>query len=217
MSRYTVKHIGDIERRDSWIPIREDLDIGAFGVNAYRTEEAGAQVISNHTELMAKHEELYVVLEGHASFTVDGEEVDAPAGTLVFVGDPESHRGATAHEPGTTVFAVGAQPGAAYEVSPWEESWRESGEAMKLYREQRYADAAAILRDAIERYPNSAGLYYNLACFESMAGEDAATVVGHLAQAIELYPSFRDYARQDSDFDPVTDDPAFKALIEEAA
>jgi hypothetical protein len=217
MSRYTVKGIGDIERRDTWIPIRDDLGIGAFGVNAFCADEAGAQVISDHTELMARHEELYLVLEGHASFTVDGEEIDAPAGTLVFVGDPETRRGATAVEPGTTVLVVGGQPGVAYEVSPWEESWRESGEAMKLYREQRYAEAAAILRDAIQRYPKSAGLYYNLACFESMAGEDAGAVVGHLAQAIELYANFRDYARQDSDFQPVADDSAFKALVEETA
>jgi hypothetical protein len=115
------------------------------------------------------------------------------------------------------VLVVGGQPGKAYEVSPGEESWRESGEAMKLYREQRYAEAAAILRDAIERYPRSAGLYYNLACFESMAGEDAATVAGHLAQAIDLYPTFRDYARRDPDFEPVSGDAAFKALIEETA
>jgi quercetin dioxygenase-like cupin family protein len=216
MSGYTVKRIDDIERRDSWIPIRDDLGIGAFGINAFRADEAGAQVISDHTELMAKHEELYVVLEGRAAFTVDGHEIDAPAGTLVFVGDPESRRGAKALEAGTTVLVAGARPGEPYEVSPWEESWRESGEAMKLYREQRYAEAAAILRDAIERYPKSAGLYYNLACFESMAGEDAATVTGHLARSIELYPAFRDYARQDSDFEPVSDDPAFKVLLEES-
>jgi hypothetical protein len=216
MSRYTVKHIGDIERRDTWIPIRDDLGIGAFGINAFRADESGAQVISDHTELMAKHEELYYVLEGRAAFTVDGEEIDAPAGTLVFVGDPDSRRGAKAVEAGTTVLVAGARPGTAYEVSPWEESWRESGEAMELYREQRYGEAAVILRDAIRRYPESAGLYYNLACFESMAGEDAAGVTGHLAQAIELYPTFRDYARQDSDFEPVADDPAFKALLEES-
>ena len=216
MSRYTVKHIGDIERRDTWIPIRDDLGIGAFGINAFRADESGAQVISDHTELMAKHEELYYVLEGRAAFTVDGEEIDAPAGTLVFVGDPDSRRGAKAVEAGTTVLVAGARPGTAYEVSPWEESWRESGEAMGLYREQRYGEAAVILRDAIRRYPESAGLYYNLACFESMAGEDAAGVTGHLAQAIELYPTFRDYARQDSDFEPVADDPAFKALLEES-
>ena len=149
----------------------------------------------------------------HQERRPDPEEESLP----VAVADPEARRGAKAREAGTTVLVVGARPGEAFEVSPWEESWRESGEAMELYREQRYAEAAAVLRDAIERYPNSSGLYYNLACFESMAGENAVTVTGHLARAIELHPTFRDYAVQDSDFEPVADDPAFKALVEEQA
>src|SRR5438105_12532821 len=102
MNGYTVTKLGEIPKRDTWIPVRDHLGIGAFGVNAYRAEEAGGRVISPHTELMAKHEELYLVVEGHATFTVDGEEVDAPAGTLVFVADPATHRGAVARDEGTT-------------------------------------------------------------------------------------------------------------------
>ena len=37
------------------------------------------------------HEELYIVMTGHAAFELDGETVDAPAGTLVFV-RPEQRR-----------------------------------------------------------------------------------------------------------------------------
>jgi len=217
MSRYTVRRIGDIERRDGWIPIRDELGIGSFGVNAWRADEEGADVIAEHTEVMARHEELYIVLDGHATFTVEGEEVDAPEGTLVFVPGTNTRRGAKAREAGTTVLVVGARPGEAFEISPWEETWRENGEGMKLYREGRYAEAAAVMREAIEANPEAAVLYYNLACFESMAGEDGATVARDLAKAIELYPSFRDFARDDSDFEPVADDPGFKSLVEEAA
>jgi mannose-6-phosphate isomerase-like protein (cupin superfamily) len=209
---YKTARIDEIEQRDTWIPIREHLGIGAFGTNAYRAAEAGADVIGDHTELMTKHEELYVVLNGRATFTVAGDEIDAPAGTLVFVSDPEAHRKAVAKDPGTTVLAVGGRPGAAFEVSPWEESWREGQEAMALYREQRYAEAADVLRKAVQRHPESAGLYYNLACFDSMAGAEPAAVAASLGRAIELFPGFRDYARQDSDFDPVRDEPEFKEL-----
>ena len=38
------------------------------------------------------HEELYLVLSGHATFMVDGDEIDAPAGTLIFVPDVSSRR-----------------------------------------------------------------------------------------------------------------------------
>jgi mannose-6-phosphate isomerase-like protein (cupin superfamily) len=215
VSDFTVIGIDEIPSRDNWIPVRDHLGIGAFGVNAYRGAETGDRVISDHTELMAKHEELYIVVDGHATFTVDGEEVDAPAGTLVFVPDPATRRGAVAKEPGTTVLVTGAKPGEAYEISPWEEVWEESQEAMKLYREQRYEDGAAVLRRALEEHPDSAGLEYNLACFESMAGSDAATVAKHLGRAIEIYPDFREFAREDSDFEPVKSDPAVKALLDE--
>jgi len=52
------------------------------------------------------------VLDGKATFEVDGEMVDAPAGTFVFV-PPESRRKATGDG---TVLAVGATPGEAYQV-----------------------------------------------------------------------------------------------------
>jgi mannose-6-phosphate isomerase-like protein (cupin superfamily) len=216
MSGYAAARLDEIEQRDTWIPIREHLGIRAFGTNAYRAAEAGADVIGEHTELMAKHEELYVVLHGHATFTVAGDEIDAPAGTLVFVSDPGAHRKAVAREPGTTVLAVGAKPGEAFEVSPWEQSWREGEEAMALYREQRYAEAAGVLREAVGRYPQSAGLHYNLACFDSMAGAGPEAVAASLRRSIELFPGFRDYAREDSDLDPVRGQPPVKELLEAA-
>jgi quercetin dioxygenase-like cupin family protein len=211
---YKVAHLDAIPRRDSWIPIRDRLGIAAFGVNAFRADEAGGSVISEHTELMAKHEELYVVVSGHATFTIGGDEVDAPVGTLVFVSDPQARRGAVAVEAGTTVLVVGGRPGEPFRISPWEASWKESGDAMALYRAQRYAEAADVLREAVERYPESAGLHYNLACFDSLAGAAVETVAGELGRAIELYPGFRDYAREDADFDPVREHPAVARLLE---
>ena len=214
MSGYTVARLDEIEKRDTWIPIREHFGIGAFGTNAYRAKEAGADVIGEHTEVMAKHEELYVVLDGHATFTVAGEEIDAPAGTLVFVSDPAARRRAVAKEAGTTVLVVGAPVGEAFSVAPWEQSWREGQEAMALYREKRYSEAADVLREAVQRFPDASGLHYNLACFDSMAGAGADTVAASLGRSIDLFPGFRDYAREDSDFDSVRDEPAVKALLE---
>jgi quercetin dioxygenase-like cupin family protein len=212
VSGYTVAHLRDFPAADTSIPIRHHFDITAFGVNAYRSEEAGGRVISEHTESPTKQEELYVVVEGHATFTVGGDEIDAPAGTLVFV-DPTARRGAVAKEAGTTVLVVGGRPGHAYEVGPWEEHREENQAAMKLYREERYGEAADLLREALETRPDAAALYYNLACFDSRAGADPATVAASLERAIDLYPAFRDFARDDSDFDPVRGDPAVRALV----
>ncbi len=108
----------------SWHPVRHHLGVRAFGVNAYTAHAAGDLVIEPHDE--DAHEELYVVLAGHARFVVDGTEHDAPAGTLVLV-TPPSHRVAHAVGAGTTVLVVGGTPGEAYAVSEWERRWR--GEA----------------------------------------------------------------------------------------
>ena len=214
MTGYSVTHLDAIPKRDSWIPIRDHFGIGAFGVNAWRRAEPGEYVIPEHTEAMAGHEELYVVVFGHATFTVEDEEIDAPAGTLVFVSDPGARRGAVATAPATTVLVVGGKPGEPFAISSWEETWEENQQAMSLYREKRYDEAADVLREAVERHPQAGGLHYNLACFESMAGVGAESVARDLARAIELYPDFRNLARSDSDFDPVRDSADFRALVE---
>src|SRR3954471_2056430 len=100
--------------------VRDHFGIEGFGVNAMRAGDAGAQVINEHSEsgLGANgQQELYVVLKGHARFTVDGEEIDAPAGTLVSV-EPGVSRGAVADEQDTTVLIIGGSPGTAYNQTP---------------------------------------------------------------------------------------------------
>ena len=106
-----------------WRPVRAHFGIRAFGVNVWEARSAGDPVIELHDEISngtAAHEELYFVASGHATFTAGNEEIDAPAGTLVFVRDPAVARSAIAREAGTTVLAVGAAPGRAFSVSPWE-------------------------------------------------------------------------------------------------
>lgn len=106
-----------------WKPLRLHFGIGAFGINAWKAREAGQLVIERHTETEdsdTRHQELYFVAGGHARFTVDSETIDAPAGTLVYVPDPESVREATAEKPGTLVLVVGGAPGEAFTPSAWE-------------------------------------------------------------------------------------------------
>ena len=50
------------------------------------------------------------------------------------------------------------------------------------------------------------------------AGVDVrADAVDHLRRAIETREQLRDLAKDDSDFDPIRDEPAFKELIESSA
>jgi hypothetical protein len=191
------------------IPVRIPLGISAFGVNAYAAAEAGGQVIEDHDELGAgagRHEELYVVVAGHARFEVAGEEVDAPTGTLVFVRDPAARRSAVAVTPDTTVLVVGATAGQAFEPSPWE-AWLE---ALPLYTARDFVGAADVMGRALERHPDNPNILYNLACCEALAGrrDEALT---HLVRAGELEPRVPGWARDDADLDFLRDAPEFPA------
>ena len=90
------------------------------------------------------------------------------------------------------------------------ELWWDS--ARPLYEAGRYAEAAARGRELIEERPDQPYLFFNTACCESLAGE-TAEAVEHLRRAIEMWEGCRELAEHDSDFDPIRDDPAFRALL----
>jgi hypothetical protein len=129
---YRVAHVSEIVTptreepgKASWRAVRRHFDIGSFGIAAYTAEAAGEVFTGDHTEADTGHEELFYVATGRAAISVAGETVDAPAGTFVYVPDPAALRGATALEPGTTLLAVGGEPGKAFEISEWERRYED--------------------------------------------------------------------------------------------
>jgi tetratricopeptide (TPR) repeat protein len=193
----------------AWHPVRRTLGIGAFGVNAYSAAVPGDALIEEHDELgpgAGRHEELYVVIRGHARFTVDGEPVDAPAGTLVFVPDPSSRRSAVAFAEHTAVLVVGGRPGEAYGPSPWEDAVLAA-----VYAQQgEEAMARGAVATALAAHPDNPRVLYNVACAEALIGEREAALE-HLARAVAIEPEAGEWARDDRDFDAIRDDPRFAA------
>jgi tetratricopeptide (TPR) repeat protein len=183
----------------NWRPLRRTLGVGAFGVNAY-TADASAEIVERHTEERLGHEEIYVVLSGHATFTLDDDTLDAPAGSVVFVRDPRVRRHAHAIEDGTTVLAVGGKRGEAFTPSAWEPCF-----FVERYRASRdYAAALAELDAALAEYPDDASVVYSLACWHALAGhEDEAFAFAQ--RAIELDPRCRDWAAKDDDLASIRD------------
>ena len=210
MSEYAVAHLSEIDElndgRAPFRPVRHHFGITSFGVNAWTGHAAGDRLINEHDEA-GEDEELYVVQSGRATFELDGKRVDAPAGTFVYA-RPGVKRTAYAEEPETTILAVGGAPGQAYEPDGWELF----APFNRLYLEGRYAEAADGAREVAKAHPEYAGLLYNLACCESLAGrpDDA---IEHLRLAIDKSERFRAYAADDSDFDPIREQPAFRALV----
>jgi len=213
MSGYAVAQIDDIDEitdgRSPYRPVRFHFGITAFGVNAFTAHEAGDRLINEHDESQEHdlQEELYLVQRGRATFELNGERLDAPAGTLVYA-RPDVKRTAFAEEPGTTIVALGGVPGKAYEPKGGE-LWMPLNH---LYESGKYAEAADQGRELIEAHPEFAGPLYNLACCESLAGrkDDA---IRHLRLAIDRNEPFRSLAAEDSDFDAIRDEPEFKELV----
>ena len=84
--------------------------------------------------------------------------------------------------------------------------------ARPLYDAGRYAEAADRGRELIEARPDQPDLHYNVACCESLAGR-TARAIEHLQRAIDMWEGCRDMANEDTDFDPIRDEPAFRSLI----
>ena len=205
---WQVARLDDIERRDRDIPVREHFGIRAFGINAF-TPGADGRLIGEHDEAGTGQEELYLVLDGKATFEIDGETIEAPSGTFVFV-RPEARRKATGDG---TVLAFGATPGEAYQALDWGDAWPFHRDSIAAYGEQRYADAVEAVRGGLERMPEHAGLHYNYACFATLAGDTGDETFAHLRRSVELHPSFREQAQRDDDFTAVRDDPRFEQAL----
>ena len=210
---YQVAHIDELERLPvddeglTWRPVRRRFGIEAFGVNAYTAERAGQRVVEEHREAQNEHEELYFVAAGRATFALDGDEVDAPAGTFVFV-EPGTLRGAVAADDGTTIVAMGGRRGHAFAPSGWE--WTFVANAYQ--RQGRDEDALAVMREGVERDPGAWQGHYNLACIEAKAGRRDEALES-LRRAAEIEPGeVARYASNDSDLDPIRDDPRFPRL-----
>lgn len=185
-----------------WRPLRRTLDVGAFGINAYVAPNAGDDVVEEHDERTLGHEEVYVVLNGHATFTLGGETLDAPAGTVVFIRDPHVARHARAEEPGTQVLAIGGPRDAVYEPSAWEDVF-----AATRHRNAGDLDEyLAELEDALDRRPDHPALLYNVGRANALLGRDEEAV-GYVRRAVERNPELEKYAVRDDDFASLRDRP----------
>jgi tetratricopeptide (TPR) repeat protein len=185
-----------------WRPVRRTLGIGAFGINAYLAPQAGDDVVEEHEESTLGHEEVYIVLSGRATFTLDGEELDAPAGTVVFIRDPTVVRHARASEQNTQVLAVGGPRDDAYQVSPWEDFF-----AAARHRNAGDYDAyLAELEEALERRPDHPAILYNVGRAKLLAGRPDEAIVD-IRRALELNPALREYAATDDDVASLRDRP----------
>jgi quercetin dioxygenase-like cupin family protein len=208
---YAVAHVDELESfpiaggEFVWRPVRRRFGITAFGTNAYTAEKAGQRVVEEHRET-GGHEEMYVVLRGRARFELGDDEVDAPAGTIVYI-EPGTLRSAFAAEDRTAVLAVGAIPGVVFEPSLWEDVF-----AAVSYAEQGDLERGRkLIAGAIERSPDAWQGWFNSACIEARFG-DKDKAIADLKRSVELdADATRSAAENDSDLDSIRKLPGYPA------
>lgn len=197
----------------TYVQVRRELDIGSFAANAVQAD-AGKELMGERTTTgygADRHEELFVVLDGAATFTVDGQEIDAPAGTAIFVRDVEAKRAAVSKKDGTTLLAIGGRRGEAWRLTP--------GEAMQeffpLYEAKDYEGALRVAEQVLDEYAGNGLAHFNIACMQSLLGrtDDA---IDHLRAALEANPELLENARSDEDFAAIRDDSRFRELVPSA-
>src|SRR3954447_17463720 len=167
-----------------WHPLRAALGARIVGMAAFTADRAGQEVVEGHTETEdgRGHEEVYVVLRGRATFTLDGEELDAPAGTFVLV-EPAVHRRAVAAEPDTAMLALGGSPDFVPGAGEWIDRARP-------YARSDPQPARAILDDLRAARPASPGIAIGEALLAVAQGDEAGARA-RLEKVLAREPSWR--------------------------
>ncbi len=81
-------------------------------------------------------------------------------------------------------------------------------QAMLRYNDGDYSAALAIMAQANSRFPETPRILYNLACFECLTGLSHESL-NHLRLAVNLDPSWREFAKSDPDFKAIRDTTEF--------
>jgi hypothetical protein len=193
---YRVLALHDVEAvpgpaAPAWRPLRAELGLQAFGLGSFVAAAAGDDVIEPHSESEdgRGHQELYFVVAGAARFALDGEEFDAPAGTLVFVRDPSVHRHAVAMAPDTEVLAFGGDP--VFRPSGSEVMWR-----VRHHLPHDVARAQTFVDAALAEVPDSPGAWYAQALVAAADGR-ADDARAWLSKAARREPRLVEEARSD--------------------
>jgi hypothetical protein len=207
-TQFQTAQISDLTADGSWAPIRRHFGVRSFGINAFTAEEAGGTLSGEHDELNSGQEELYLVLAGRATFTIDGESVEAVPGTAVFVPAPRTKRAAVAEEAGTTMLVIGGVPDQAYQVRAWEVN----REIFPMFGRGEIAEAKRRLEEEIGKWEGDEVLVYNLACAEARLGE-TESAFEHLRESVTRRPSLAELAQTDDDLASLRGDARFEEIV----
>ena len=114
MADVTVKTFDELETQSGrFLYAGKSLGVTAFGINVHKYP-AGYDEYPDHDHSGDGQEEVYVVVDGSATLTADGESFELEPGTIARVG-PAAKRKLVAGDWGVTLVSIGAAPGTGYQ------------------------------------------------------------------------------------------------------
>ena len=188
-------------------PVRHHLGITAFGINSWtaKTREIASSTSTTRPTTGARSSTSWCRGAPCSSST---ERQRRPAGTFVFV-PPGVMRTAFAEEPGTTILAVGGIPG--------RHTSRTAGRSGPAYRRstrrRNTPPWPTAGRELVEANPPVPGALLQPRLLREPRGPDGRCDRATSGRRPKAVRRFREYAKDDSDFDPIRDEPAFKELV----
>jgi mannose-6-phosphate isomerase-like protein (cupin superfamily) len=119
MSAYTAKRIDDMKGtfRGSFKLCRAELGITSFGMQILDLPPNLTEGYPEHDHSEDRQEEVYFVLRGGGTMTVDGDEVELTPDVAIRVG-PGVKRKIVTGPDGARILAIGGVPGEAYTINP---------------------------------------------------------------------------------------------------
>ena len=119
MADYTVKSIDDMAGTlgGAFKLARAELGVTSFGMQVLDLPANLTEGYPTHDHAETGQEEVYIVLSGSGTMTIDGDDVALEQGVAVRVG-PEARRGLVTGPQGMRMLALGGVPGAVYEINP---------------------------------------------------------------------------------------------------
>jgi len=123
MSDVTVKRFDELDGYQAspdspkqFLYAGRGLGVASWGMNILRLP-ANYKDYPEHDHIKDGQEEVYIVIEGTATLSADGESIALAPGTLARVG-PAVRRKIVPGGGGAVILALGGTPGKAYEPKP---------------------------------------------------------------------------------------------------
>lgn len=117
MSDYTAKRFDEMDAKmgGAFKLARHSLGVTSFGMQVLDMPAGAGEFYPNHDHAEDGQEEVFVVLGGGGSISIDGEQIALEPDMAVRVG-PTSKRQLLPGDDGLRLIIVGGVPGKAYEA-----------------------------------------------------------------------------------------------------